>query len=349
MRRERGTYTTVDNVVAAYLKRHRDASASVLMALAERHNYSKLPPLTVPALMIECGLKERAVEKALVKLLGLGLAHRGANGWVYGETNADANGNAYGKAYERTPAEGVFSVPDEEKISLKELEGKKNISSLAGRDLIGVPASLPASPSGEGQSATRAAALPGTDEAHETAIPVIPPSSENPSRPAGEATDQLPVTAGQAHKEVREKSHEPTPPDARMFFGLLCGGYFVSRQRLNVERWFAQYTPEFLQLAWQLAPTVEGGKAQYVFVDWLDRSPSRIWPPALVAQHARDVAIVPAPAQRPNEGETWTCRAGTGPVVEVNPRAQVATIQWGPEPGDVIELPWAAMQPARSA
>lgn len=98
-RREKGTYTNLDNPVVAYAKFHHDASVSVLVTLAERDNYSHLSAtMKVPEIMLETDLGQRAVEKCLVHLEGLGLAARDRNGWAYSGANCRANREANGRA-----------------------------------------------------------------------------------------------------------------------------------------------------------------------------------------------------------------------------------------------------------
>lgn len=138
-RREKGTYGVLDKTVLAYAKRHRDASVSVLIALAERSNYTRTPTLRVAELMLETDLKERAVEKCLTRLMAAGLCVRAADGWAYqqpnhkangeandsanGDANRDANDDANGEAYSGTPSEFENAVQDEELQAVKEVEG----------------------------------------------------------------------------------------------------------------------------------------------------------------------------------------------------------------------------------
>lgn len=133
MRRAKGTYTITENRAAAYIKRHHDASSSVLMALTERDNYTNKGPMSVAEIMVETGLRERGTEKALARLQEAGLAVRTPDGWVYPRANdranpvADdsANGNANEVAYGGTETEAENDVPDEENESLKEVEGSR--------------------------------------------------------------------------------------------------------------------------------------------------------------------------------------------------------------------------------
>lgn len=92
MKREKGTYTLVDNPVMAYTKRHHDASAGVLVTLAERDNLTHLPAeMKVAEIMLETDLGQRGVEKCLNRLEAAGLAARSANGWTYSGANCRAN------------------------------------------------------------------------------------------------------------------------------------------------------------------------------------------------------------------------------------------------------------------
>lgn len=94
-RREKGSYGLLDNPVMTYAKTHHDASTGVLIALAERDNYTHLPAaLKIPEVMLETGLGQRAVEKCLTRLEAAGLAVREANGWAYSGANCRANRHA---------------------------------------------------------------------------------------------------------------------------------------------------------------------------------------------------------------------------------------------------------------
>lgn len=148
-RRAKGTYTLVENRAAAYIKQTRDASSSVLMALVERSNYSHKAPMTIAEIMVDTGLMQRAVEKALLRLEALGLASKSAKCWTFPVTNSeapqsaneaapghtpqvtnedasqDANGNAYQKAYDGTQNSGENIDQQDKDGSLKEVEGSK--------------------------------------------------------------------------------------------------------------------------------------------------------------------------------------------------------------------------------
>lgn len=117
-RREKGTHTNLDNPVGAYSKRNHDASVSVLVTLAERDNYSHLPAtMKVPEIMLENDLGQRAIEKCLVRLEGLGLAARDGNGWAYSGANENANDRANSRSLE--PNENTEQ--DSESEPLKDL------------------------------------------------------------------------------------------------------------------------------------------------------------------------------------------------------------------------------------
>lgn len=156
-RRAKGTYTLIENRAAAYIKQTRDASSSVLMALVERSNYSHKAPMTIAEIMVDTGLMQRAVEKALLRLEALGLASKSAKCWTFPVTNSeasqsaneaasghtpqvtnegasasanegasqDANGNAYQKAYDGTQNSGENIDQHDKGDSLKEVEGSK--------------------------------------------------------------------------------------------------------------------------------------------------------------------------------------------------------------------------------
>ncbi|AFD27752.1 hypothetical protein [Deinococcus gobiensis] len=181
-RREKGSYGLLDNPVLAYVKTHHDASAGVLVALAERDNYTHLPAaMKVPEVMLETGLGQRAVEKCLVRLEAAGLAARGANGWAYsgtnsranrqtnqptnGHANSGANDTTNGRANDgslRQPENAVQNgIPD----SLKEVEGM-------GRNTE--EEKTPLTPQGE----------PGLGEGKASPVPAQPVNPTPDARPA---------------------------------------------------------------------------------------------------------------------------------------------------------------------
>ena len=155
-RRAKGTYTLVENRAAAYIKQTRDASSSVLMALVERSNYSNKGPMTIAELMVETGLMQRAVEKALARLELLGLASKCVKAWTFpkapegasdrspvvtsesapeGASRSANHGtpertsqSAYEKAYDGTQNEEEKTVSGSKDETLKEVEGSKKES-----------------------------------------------------------------------------------------------------------------------------------------------------------------------------------------------------------------------------
>lgn len=145
-RREKGTYTNIDNPVVAYTKRHHDASSSVLVTLAERDNYSHLSAeMKVAEIMLETNLGQRGVEKCLKRLESEGLAAQSANGWAYsgancranrdankvanGQANQDANEPTNRRANENANSRSLNSEKktdqDDKQETLKDLEGIK--------------------------------------------------------------------------------------------------------------------------------------------------------------------------------------------------------------------------------
>lgn len=61
----------------------------------------------------------------------------------------------------------------------------------------------------------------------------------------------------------------PTDEAALHFFHGLAGYGFTANYRLHLARWFGDYTPAFLRLAWRLVPTLPGVKLSAVGFVWL--------------------------------------------------------------------------------
>lgn len=222
-RREKGSYALLDNPVLAYAKTHHDASTGVLLALAERDNYTHLPSaMKVPEVMLETSLGQRAVEKCLARLETAGLAVREANAWAYSgancranrQANEQANGSTNGNANELTnecandgsQTNAKNAVQDDVSKSLKELEGiGRNINTPL------PPTALPAV-AGEGSNF-------GQGEHHEGLKPVpsqdIPHTPSSPTIPANALeAESLAITSGRA------ENHNLIPDPASVLLAL---------------------------------------------------------------------------------------------------------------------------------
>lgn len=122
VRREKGTYGLIDNSVLTYQKRNGRADTRVLTALAEQANYRQ-KALTIPELMVQTELGQRAVEKALAQLVSAGLCVADGKAWRYGATNGRANHRANGCANDRASVKCGDAVQHAKSFGLKEVEG----------------------------------------------------------------------------------------------------------------------------------------------------------------------------------------------------------------------------------
>ena len=86
----------------------------------------------------------------------------------------------------------------------------------------------------------------------------------------------------------------PTDEAALHFFHGLAGYGFTANYRLHLARWFGDYTPAFLRLAWRLAPTLPGVKVSAVGFVWL-LNREKEWPEALRAHYERELSAAAQP------------------------------------------------------
>lgn len=143
-RREKGTYTLLDNPVIEYCKRVHNASASVLIVLAQRANMKKLAQaMTEAELAVACGLGISAVVKNLKLLKEAGLAVKSKAGWKYlSSESADESVDNCVDNYPKNPSKNA--ARDEVSTPLKEvrrnLEGKKETTTTTKPNRsVGVP------------------------------------------------------------------------------------------------------------------------------------------------------------------------------------------------------------------
>ena len=331
MSRARGTYSVIDNTVLEFLKRNRNASASVLLVLAERANYSKkAKAVTVPEIMMETGLKERAAEMACMKLQANGYAYAHANGYVYGDTQQDTQQDTQ----EAAETQALNTVQHTFAQPLKEVEGSLEGSKDVKAVLVGAN-SAPAEPS-QPDTATQ---------------------NNEPQTPAPSQDVQADPAQGEATAAERTSTPVPAPRpeyhgddhDAVQFFHGIAGYNFVQTYRLDLARWTETYTPEFIRLAHRLAPTLPGGKGFYVLADLLNRDPRKPWPDALTRLYVAEQRQTGNVAGRaPELGEILVCGDQSGRVIEVDTDEHRVSIQIGRDATEYITVPWGSTRPAVS-
>ncbi|EYB68911.1 hypothetical protein DEIPH_ctg013orf0013 [Deinococcus phoenicis] len=142
-RREKGTYGITDNAVIEYQKRNGRADTRVLAALAQQANYRQ-KTLTIPELMAQTDLGQRAVEKALAALAAAGFCTQVGRAWRYTQpgANGGANHRANGRANSCTQKGAGNAVLHGKSASLKEVEGLRRnlkINNTYVSDLYGAP------------------------------------------------------------------------------------------------------------------------------------------------------------------------------------------------------------------
>ena len=134
---------------------------------------------------------------------------------------------------------------------------------------------------------------PPADAASSPALP----SQEWSDPGANEGTQAPPGGQGgdRAGPPPPRREHHGDDHGAVQFFHDLAGYNFVTSYRLHLARWHEMYSPEFLRLAWKLAPTVGTIRVPSVaFVYVLNRE--KPWPDALREQYERDLAPAPRDA-----------------------------------------------------
>lgn len=369
-RREKGSYALLDNPVLTYVKRHHNASAAVLISLAERDNYTHLPAeMRVPELMLDTGLGQRAVEKCLGQLEAASLAARGEHGWTYSGANCRANRQANDpanrltnestneranertnrcanestnertneRANNRSQIQAENAVQDDLSIPLKEVEGILEDLSLP------LP---PHSRGSEGRPRPTHEGGPGT--------------SPHPDLPSQE-------TPGTATLEAELAQPTPPPPPvpaappapalgdpdaaARRFFDGLAGFGFVSRYRNDLTRWHGEFSEAFIRLAYRMGPAVKAARVPSAgFVFLLNRT--QPWPPELQRQYAADLHATRDGGESgavPTEGEIRVLTDGSGRsgrVIGVDEDARTLTLQTGIDATEAIDVPWTSTTPS---
>jgi len=296
-KREAGTYSLMETPVIDFQKRHGSATSRTLTALAERANYTQKPPMSVAEIQVETELGQRAVEKALATLESLGFCGRVGRLWKYTNpsdpnvgANTDANGNANSRSHGRSQNGQKNAVPHEEKQPLKEVEGSRRKYKLAtGAEWIRWAGSRTPNPNTQTPDPADAGSADAPPQASPSQEPLKDPKATPEAERSQGGSESLAPAATPHRAEHHGDDH-----DAVEFFLALAGYNFVTANRLHLARWAESYTPDFLRLAWKLAPTVANVRvAGYAMVFLLNRE--REWPDALKAQYGQDVA---PPAQQ---------------------------------------------------
>lgn len=328
MSREKGTFGVIDNSVIEFAKRNRNAAGSVLLVLAERANYSrKAKAVTVPEIMMETGLKERAVEMACAKLQAQGYVNVCANGYAYGDTQEAAELQAVNAAQDALPE------------SLKELEGCLEGSKDVKAVLVGTEYRA-TQPGSKPELANRQA------DADSSSLEKNVAAILN-AAPDGRTDSPSPVAAPPSPAAYRAE-HHGDDHDAVTFFLGLAGGNFVRTYRLELDRWASLYSADFLRLAYRLAPTIPGARGFYVFADVLNQDPRRPWPEALTRAYRTEQRADASEATAPRMGDVLICGDARGRVIGVDAEQRLVDIQTGQDHTEYVTVPWASTHAAVS-
>lgn len=129
------------------------------------------------------------------------------------------------------------------------------------------------------------------------------------------------------------------------------GQRFCTHNAGQLDRWAADYTPEFVRLAWRLAPTVPGVHRPQHALAWL-LNREREWPTELRRQYRDDLRAAgqhggdePAPAV--GEVRVLTDGSGrSGRVLEVYPDTRMLRLQIGQDETEAIDTPWSVTAPS---
>lgn len=376
-RREKGSYALLDNPVLAYVKRHHNASAAVLVSLAERDNYTHLPAeMKVPELMLDTDLGQRAVEKCLGQLEAVGLAARGEHGWTYSGANCRANRQA------NDPANRLTNEPTNHRANERTNDGANGCANGCANEPTNERANnrsqIQAENAVQDDIYTPLKELEGILE--DLSLPLPPHSRGSEGRPrptheGGPGTSQHPdlpsrETPGTATLEAEPAQPTPPPPPvpatppapalgdpdaaARQLFGRIAGPGFVLRYRDDIPRWHGEYSKAFVHLAYRLGPAVKAARVPSAgFVFLLNRT--QPWPPELQRQYAADLNATRDGGEGgeggavPTEGEIRVLTDGSGRsgrVIGVDEDTRTLTLQTGIDATEAIDVPWASTTPS---
>lgn len=311
----RGEQTLMPNWAIRAARELKGAEGWVLLALAERSQYRE-SALNLGDLMSATGYGERAVQKALHRLRDLG--HVVSVGGLHCLFRA---------------ACPVRSAPAKIRA-----------------------AGEPQCVQGEPQFTRAAPEHPKPQpDTHGVRTTIHPKQTEN----VFPDEEKRPLKYKEVKEEKREipgeveaREDRPANPahQALVFFEHLCGYGFAISHNPHLTRWWDTYTPEFLTLAWRLAPAAPGshGRAQWVFVDWLNRHPNKPWPDELTLAYKRlclplHTAGETVPDAAPRLGAEVRLGRRVGRVVAVNADRCEADIQIGPDAAHIVTAPWASV------
>jgi len=290
--RNRGTYTSMYNWALDLAPTLPGAAGWVLGILNRQANY-RAASRTVGQLLDALPYKQRSIETALRFLVTEGYAVSCGNEYALrGACTELAQGlraNLRSEYDIKSVQEGettriYFSITSPKKKEGKE-EGRKAGEGLELGEIpdASLPAILPAQTLEPRPEQQRADAR--TADAAQQASP-SPVPFETPKATGETRTPPVGVNTTRA----APRADLPPPPltPAAALFTEVCGTFFARVQAQHLTRWHAQYSPEFIALAWRLSALEE--RPTFAFADWLDRSPGKAWPTGLRARYELDVA-----------------------------------------------------------
>lgn len=225
---------------------------------------------------------------------------------------AQAACKAAAKGLQKDPAQiSENSVLDALEASLNkgsnELKEERNVSRVEGTDWAILQPSQQPNPE-TAQSPAQVPDLPefGADApAAGAATEDLPTPPQEKNGLAGQKTATLTgglsvAAARPAAASVRQE-HHGDDHDAVQMFHDIAGYAFVARYRADLARWYREYSPEFLRLAYKISGVLPGAKGIWTFADVLNRDPRREWPEELQAQYRADVQASIKPAAEAKE------------------------------------------------
>ena len=342
MSRAKGTFMTIDRWVAELAPKLPGSAGWVLMELSYQSNYDE-KGLTVPELMQRLGKGQRTIEEAVGHLAAQGHAIYDAQTRAYfcagvAQDLAQALRRNLRQKWAKKSGLDDKCQTDYSWISdvKRKREGKEE--SKAGQ---------------RGEVATQQP-RPARPEHHDgrAAEPILTSQGKNPVDVGGNlVATVLPPSPGSAAPPSPAASSTALGLFMDLFASHAEGQRFCTHNAGQLDRWAADYTQEFVRLAWRLAPTVPGvNRPQHALAWLLNRE--REWPAELRRQYRDDLRAAgqgSSDEAAPAVGEVRVLTDGSGRsgrVLEVYLDTRTLRLQIGLDETEAIDTPWSVTAPS---
>lgn len=335
---------TADRWVAEKAPKLPGSAGWVLLELSYQSNYDE-KGLTVPELMHRLSKGQRTIEEAVKVLLDSGDAlydPETAQVFVKGIAQDLAQALRRNLRQKWAKKNGLDSKRQVNYPWISDVNRKREKEKEVKARQEGQPAGLPA------QNQTQE----GTGMEHQ--IPDLP-SLEKPGTADLEIETPSATNPTPATRRPLPAADLPSvsPAALSLFMGLFLshaeGHHFCATNAASLDRWHAAYSPEFVRLAYELAPTLRGVQRASKGFEWL-LNRERDWPDALRRQYRADMqAAEQKPiSDTPQPGEIRVMTDGTGRsgrVLDVYDD-HTLRLQIGQDETEAIDVPWNSTQPS---